>query len=81
MHQLTEPKLEVLRIVEKHDGDWNWYQVGRAAFDIMSEHPEIMLSDFVSAGFVVERTVEGEPLPKLSLTEKGRRALEFSANE
>jgi hypothetical protein len=75
MFQLTEPKLEVLRIIEKHNGHWNWYQVGRAAFDIMSEHPEIALSGFVSAGLVEERTVDGEPLPKLSLTEKGKNAL------
>jgi hypothetical protein len=81
MPQLTETKLEVLRIIEKHDGDWNWYQVGRAAFDIMSEHPEIKLSDFVSAGFVDEQIVEGEPLPKLSLTDKGRKALDSVVNE
>jgi hypothetical protein len=81
MSKLTEPKLEVLRIIEKHDGDWNWYQVGRAAFDIMSEHPEIKLSDFVSAGLVNERIVEGEPLPKLLLTEKARMTLASTCNE
>lgn len=81
MPQLTHPELEVLRIVGKHDGNWNWYQVGRAAFDILSEHPEIKLTDFVSADLVDERTVEGEPLPKLSLTEKGRKLLESFCNE
>lgn len=81
MPQLTYPKLEVLRIIEKHDDNWNWYQVGRAAFDILSEHPEIKLSDFVTAGLVDERTVEGEPLPKLSLSEKGRELLNSIAND
>lgn len=75
MTKLSEPKLEMLRIIAKHNGDWNWYQVSRAAFDIMTEHPDIKLSEFVSAGLVIERFVEGEPLAKLSLTQKGRDAL------
>jgi hypothetical protein len=80
MPQLINPKLEVLRIIAKHDGDWNWYQIGRAAFDILSEHSEIKLSDLISADLVGERSVEGEQLPKVSLTEQGRKLLESFGN-
>lgn len=81
MPQLIHPKLEVLRIIEKHDGDWNWYQIGRAAFDILTEHSEIKLSDLIAADLVDERSVEGEQLPKVSLTEKGRKLLESFGND
>lgn len=80
MPQLIHPKLEVLRIIGKHDGDWNWYQIGRAAFDILSEHSEIKLSDLISADLVDERSVEVEQLPKVSQTEKGRKLLESFGN-
>jgi hypothetical protein len=80
MPQLINPKLEVLRIIAKHDGDWNWYQIGRAAYDILSEHSEIKLSDLISADLVGERSVEGEQLPKVSLTEQGRKLLESFGN-
>lgn len=25
-----EPKLEILRLIAKHDGEWYWYQIDRA---------------------------------------------------
>jgi hypothetical protein len=75
MPTFDEPRLSILRIVAKHDGEWNWYQVGRSAFDILTEHSSMKLSDLVSEGLVEEKPVEGEPLPRVQLTDAGKAIL------
>ena len=71
----TPSELVILRVVLEHDGLWNWYQVGRRVFSLFAPD-EIELKSLIEAGYVSELSVAGEPLPRLSVKEAGRKVLE-----
>lgn len=75
INSLQEPKRAILRIVQKHEGELNWYQVHRAAFDIFAEHPDLKPSEFIADGLLEEKPVSGEPLPRIHTTALGRTLL------
>lgn len=69
------PKNVILRLIQKHEGQWNWYQVHPAEFDIFAEHPDLIPSEFIADGLLEEKPVSGEPLPRLHTTALGRTLL------
>lgn len=72
---LSESQTTVLRHIEERNGLCNWYQTTRALSDLFMNSPEFLSWNYVADGLVLETLIEGEPLPKLSLSEKGREAL------
>jgi hypothetical protein len=75
MTTLSPSQIEILELIGKHDGEWNWYKVSRAKFDLFVESPELRSWNYVADGLVREQVVEGEPLPRLFLTDAGKNAL------
>lgn len=75
MTTLSLSQIEVLELIGKHDGEWNWYKVSRAKFDLFVESPELNSWNYVADGLVREQVVAGEPLPRLFLTDAGKAAL------
>ena len=66
----------IIRLIQKHEGQWNWYQIQRAAIDIFAEHPDLKLSEFMAEALVEETPVAGEPLSRVQITGRGRALLE-----
>lgn len=75
MPNLAPSALAVLEIIAKHDGEWNWYQIGRAAFDIMSDDPGFRLSSLVESGLVTEELAAGETISRFRLTSMGKQLI------
>ncbi|MEX0718985.1 MAG: hypothetical protein WD066_20490 [Planctomycetaceae bacterium] len=77
MKPLNPAQLKLLEMIGQHDGEWNWYKVARAAFDLFSDNPGLKFSDL--DGLIREEIVEGEQLPRMWLTEAGRAVLSDSS--
>lgn len=67
----------LLSIIADHDGAVDWYWIGRTHlhdFESPATFDEAMIA-LKRDGLIEDRQVDGRPLPKLHLTEKGRAAL------
>lgn len=65
----------LLETIFCHDGEWNWYKLGRACLHLLDSPADLTLKPLLSEGLVEERPVEHEPLPRLHITEAGKAAL------
>ncbi len=63
---LNESQKTLLPIIAKRDGKLNWYKIGRIYINKFNTPAEL------SESF---KFLEGEPLARLFITEKGRSAL------
>lgn len=70
----------LLKMLEPRSGDWNWYQLSRAW---VSRHDpgDLDLKTLVEQGLIAEVAQEGEPLPRLVVTEAGKEALSRDGEE
>lgn len=76
MTRLTASQRLLLEAIAKYDGQWNWYKLGRLCLFKLDSPDDFVLSPLVDAGYVEERPFEGEPLPRLHLTDRGKAALQ-----
>ena len=65
----------ILETICCHDGEWNWYKLGRACINLLDSPADLTLKLLLNAGFVEGRPVENEPLPRLHVTVAGKAAL------
>jgi len=65
----------ILETIYHHDGEWNWYKLGRACINLLDSPADLTLKPLLNAGFVEERPVANEPLPRLHVTAAGKSAL------
>ena len=72
---LTRSQRILLETIDKHDGEWNWYKLGRVCLSQLDSPADFTLKPFLDAGYVEERRCEGEPLPRLHLTRAGKESL------
>jgi hypothetical protein len=74
---MTKNERIILQAIAEIDGQLNWYKLGRKYLpDLdMSENFGAALSRLVDSGLVLEKLIEGEPLPRLKLTDAGRAVL------
>lgn len=71
---MTKNERIILQAIAEKDGQLNWYKLGRKhlpEFD-MSENFGAALTRLKELGFVFEELIEGDPLPRLKLTDAGR---------
>ena len=73
---LSESERLMLAKICAHDGAWNWYQLGRACLGLLNSPAEFTLKRLVDTGLIEEMPFEDEPLPRLHITNRGRRELE-----
>lgn len=76
----TQSDLVILQIILEHDGEWNWYKVGRRCMSLL-DPDQITLKPLKDAHFVSEHRIEGEPLPRLRITEEGKSFLQKAFKE
>jgi hypothetical protein len=72
---LTRSQRILLEAIDKHDGEWNWYKLGRLCLSQLDSPADFVLGPFLDAGYVEEKLVEGEPLPRLRTTQAGKEAI------
>jgi hypothetical protein len=72
---LTRSQRILLETIEKDDGQWTWYKLGRVCLSKLESPADFTLSPLVNAGYVDDRPFQGEPLLRLHLTEHGKAAL------
>ena len=65
----------ILETIYCHDGEWNWYKLGRACINLLDSPADLTLKPLLKAGLVEERLVADEPLPRLHVTAAGKAAL------
>lgn len=75
---VTESELIILGVIHDHDGEWNWYKVGRRCINLV-DPSQLSLKPLTEAQLVEERIVDGEPLPRLFVTELGKSLLVTAA--
>ena len=73
--KLSESQRVLLRAIHAHDGQWNWYKLGRACVGSLDSPADLTLKLLLDAGLIEERPFEGEPLPRLHVTEEGSEVL------
>ncbi len=72
---LSKSQRVLLETIFSHDGQWNWYKLGRACLSLLDSPADLTLKPLLDAGLVEERPVENEPLPRLHITDAGKEAL------
>jgi len=72
---LTPSQKVLLKTIAEHDGQWNWYQLGRVCLSKLDSPADFELKTLREAGYLEERHLEGENLDRLHITEIGRRGL------
>jgi hypothetical protein len=75
---LTRSQRILLETIDKYDGEWNWYKLGRQCLSQLDTPADLTLKPFLDAGYVEELPHQGEPLPRLHITQAGREALRRS---
>jgi hypothetical protein len=75
---LTRSQRILLETIDKYNGEWNWYKLGRLCLSHLDNPADFTLKPFLDAGYVEERSYEGEPLPRLHITPAGKAALRLS---
>lgn len=73
---LAKSQQILLETLCQHDGEWNWYKLGRACITLLDSPADLTLTPLVKAGFIEERPVANEPLPRLYVTAAGKAALQ-----
>jgi hypothetical protein len=67
----------ILRLIEKHSGEWTWYQLARTnvGTDLAIKGTRLpdVLNSLTASKFIEE--VENDPSPKFLITDIGRAAL------
>ena len=76
----TESELVILGVILEHDGEWNWYKVGRRCMNLVNPD-QLSLKSLIDGNLVEERLVDDEPLPRLFVTELGKSILETAGQE
>ena len=78
MAKLTQDQAVLLRVIARMGGAANWYKVGRIALGRINTPATFTeeLRWLVNTGLLVEEAIEGEELPRSSITRRGREALE-----
>ena len=71
---MTDINLKQLRTLAENDGKWNWHKFSRfwASHHDISE---IDLGVLIDRNLIEEIKVDGEPLPRLKVTEAGFQLL------
>ncbi len=78
--ELSRSQQILLEAIHTHDGEWNDYKLGRSCLSRLDSPTDFTLRPLLDAGLIEERSVENEPLPRLFMTDAGKRALEASPN-
>lgn len=73
---LTASQRTLLEAISRHDGEWNDYKLGRACLAQLESPADFNLRPLLDAEYIEERRFEGEPLPRLYLTDRGKVALQ-----
>lgn len=70
---LTNSQVLLIDAISKKDGDINWYQIGRSVLHLLDSPADFVtgIKFLMDEGYVEERLLKNESLPKLFLTEKG----------
>jgi hypothetical protein len=74
---LSESQKVLLSLIAEKDGKLNWYKIGRAYVNKFNTPAELSESfKYLGEEELIEsREMEGEPLPRLYLTLKGKQTL------
>jgi hypothetical protein len=72
---LTRSQRILLEKIQQFDGEWTWYQLGRACLHRLDSPADFDLRPLRQAGLIEERRGEAENLSLLFITDLGRRAL------
>jgi hypothetical protein len=75
---LTRSQRVLLETIEKYSGEWNWYKLGRLCLSKLDSPADLTLKPLLDAGYVEEKPYEGEPLPRLYITQAGKEAIRLS---
>ena len=75
---LTRSQRILLETIDKYNGEWNWYKLGRLCLSKLDSPADFTLKPFLDAGYVEEKPCEGEPLPRLHITQAGRESIRTS---
>jgi hypothetical protein len=79
---LSRSQRVLLEAISKHNGEWNWYKLGRFCLPRLDSPADFTLKPLFDAGYIEGRPIEGEPLPRLYITELGEGAIRpFPASE
>jgi hypothetical protein len=73
---LTKSQRFLLEVICRNSGKINWYQLGRSSLKYLDSPADFKLEPLLDAGYITEERIEGEPLPRLYITDAGREALE-----
>ncbi len=80
--ELDKNQLVILETVHSRNGECNWYKVSRRVLSLLDSPAELKLSPLLDAGLIEESSLDGEPLPRLHVTAKGKQVLaEQTANQ
>lgn len=66
----------LLEMIYAHDGEWNWYKLGRACLGRLDSPADFTLTPLLHSGLVEEVRFENEPLPRLRITAAGKAVLD-----
>ena len=75
---LTRSQRILLETIDKYNGEWNWYKLGRLCLSKLDSPADFDLKPFLDADYVEEKPYEGEPLPRLHITQAGKEAIRLS---
>jgi len=76
MTVLTPSQRLLLETIRRHNGEWNWYKLGRACMHRLESPGDFTLEPLVRAGLVETRDSENESLPRILITKQGEAALD-----
>jgi hypothetical protein len=79
--ELTRSQKLLLDAIRRHNGEWNWYQLGRAMLAKLDSPEDFTLQPLLDGGLVEECVVPGEPISRLVITIDGERALGTKGTE
>ena len=75
MH-LTKSQSFLLEVICRNSGELNWYKLGLSSWKYLYSPADFSLKELREAGYITSELIEGEPLPRLYITDAGRQALE-----
>ncbi|QVL31400.1 hypothetical protein KIH39_21520 [Telmatocola sphagniphila] len=73
--RLSKSQRIILEKINSHNGEINWYKLGRACIALLANPADFSLQPLLDAEYIREQAVENEPLPRLHITDSGRVAL------
>jgi len=77
INMLTESQKTLLSLVGEKDGKLNWYKIGRNYINKFNTPADLSESfKYLEDEALIESIeIEGEPLPRLHITKKGKKVL------